>query len=183
MFRVARWFPMDAAVDYYGVAEDSYDYVNYYSNMMTRMKEPVIYNDSLQEDETISRFSIFPSFHASVTFHVTKSKKKVMLHWKILKRNDDPQNQFSYTPKKEDHKRISSAKYKCLLQYMENVHLDKLPRIDHVIMCDGTRWVIERKSNRGFKAHFTNVAGDDIKQLYRFLVKLTDKKLSYINEY
>ena len=76
MFRVARRFPMDAAVDYYGVAEDSYDYVNYYSNMMTRMKEPVIYNDSLQEDESISRFSIFPSFHASVTFRVTKSKKK-----------------------------------------------------------------------------------------------------------
>lgn len=175
---------LDAAKDYYGAAEDSYYWVGFYSNMMTGMKEPVIYNDSLQEDEAIFRFSIFPSFHASVAFRVTKSKKSMMLHWKILRRNYDPlKNAFFYTFKKEGHKRISSAKYECLLQYIENVHLDELPRINHVIMCDGAEWVIERKTNKGFKAHLTNQPGDDIKQLYRFLVKLTDKKLSYINEY
>lgn len=175
---------LDAAKDYYGVAEGSYYWVGFYSYMMNGMKEPVIYNDSLQEDEAIFRFSIFPSFHASVAFRLTKSKKSMMLHWKILRRNYDPlKNAFFYTLKKEGHKRISSAKYERLLQYVENVHLDELPRINHVIMCDGAEWVIERKTNKGFKAHLTNQPGEDIKQLYRFLVKLTDKKLSYINEY
>ena len=78
---------------------------------------------------------------------------------------------------------MTSAQYEQLLQYMEAVQLDELPRSYYVDMTDGAQWVIERKTEQGFKAYFTNVAGRNIRQVYSFLAKLSGEKLEYIKEY
>ena len=85
---------------------------------------------------------------------------------------------------KERHKKLTAVQYEQLLQYMEEVHLDELPHRESEMMIDGAQWVIERVTNQGFKAYFTNVAGEDIRQVYSFLTKLSGKKtLGYMEEY
>ncbi len=161
---------LDASKDYYLDAWKSFFWVDVFSKYLTKMQEPVLYNNKLQEDEVIFRFSFFPSFHPSVAFRVMKNKQEVTLYWKILSGE-------------EGHKQMTVAQYEQLLQYMEEVRLDELPHSEDEMMMDGAQWVIERVTSQGFKAHFTNVAGKNISQIYSFLAKLSGEKLDYIEEY
>lgn len=161
---------LDASKDYYLDAWKSFFWVDVFSKYLTKMQEPVLYNNKLQEDEVIFRFSFFPSFHPSVAFRVMKNKQEVTLYWKILSGE-------------EGHKQMTVAQYEQLLQYMEEVRLDELPHSEDEMVMDGAQWVIERVTSQGFKAHFTNVGGKNISQIYSFLAKLSGEKLDYIEEY
>lgn len=161
---------LEASKDYYLDAWHSFFWVNAFSKDLMKMQEPVLYNNQLQEDEVIFRFSFFPSFHPSVAFRVMNNKQGITLYWKILSGD-------------EGHKQMTVAQYEQLLQYMENVRLDELPHSEFEMMMDGAQWVIEQVTSQGFKAHFTNVAGKSIQQVYSFLVKLSGEKLEYVKEY
>ena len=78
---------------------------------------------------------------------------------------------------------MSAAQYEQLLQYMEEVRLDELPHSDFAMMMDGAQWVIERVTDQGFKAHFTNVAGKNIRQVYSFFNNISGLNLDYIDKY
>jgi hypothetical protein len=175
---------LDSTKDYDLEAWLSFRWVKYLSEDLTRMQEPVIFNDTLQEDEAIFRFSFFPSFHPPVSFRIMKNKQKVKLYWKILSRKINPKNvrDFTYVLKK-GHRRMTTAQYEQFLQYFEAVHLDKRPHSYYVAMLDGAQWMIERKTNQGFKGHFTNVAGKNIHRVYCFLAKLSGAKLDYMVKY
>ena len=160
----------EASKDYYLDAWESFFWVNAFSRDLTKMQEPVLYNNKLQEDEVVFRFSFFPSFHPPVSFRVMKNKQEITIYWKILCGG-------------EGHKRMTSAQYEQLLQYMEEVRLDELPHSEFEMMTDGAQWVIERVTSHGFKAHFTNVAGKNIQKIYSFLAKLSGENLKYIEEY
>jgi len=161
---------LEASKDYYLDAWHSFFWVDAFSKDLTKMQEPVLYNNQLKEDEVIFRFSFFPSFHPSVAFRVMKTKQEIILYWKILSGG-------------EGHKQMTAAQYEQLLQYMEKLRLDELPHSEFEMMMDGAQWVIERVTSQGFKAHFTNVAGKNIQQIYSFLTKLSGEKLEYIEEY
>ena len=135
------------------------------------MEKPLIGKKILiVEDEVVFRFSFFPSFHPSVAFRVMKNKKDATLYWKILSGE-------------EGHKQMTADQYEQLLKYMEEVRLEELPHSEFEMMLDGAQWVIERVTSQGFKAHFTNVGGKNISQIYSFLAKLSGEKLDYIEEY
>lgn len=174
----------DNSTDYLGETSSSFFWVDAFSKDLTKMQEPVLYNNQLQEDEAIFRFSFFPSFHPPVSFRVVKNKDEVTLYWKILLTKYDPNTWKEIsTTVKTGHREMTAAQYEKLLQYMEAVRLDELPRSKYVMMLDGAQWVMERMTDQGFKAHFTNVAGNDIQQVYSFLAKLSGEKLKYIEEY
>jgi hypothetical protein len=174
----------DNSTDYLGETSSSFFWVDAFSKDLTKMQEPVLYNNQLQEDETIFRFSFFPSFHPPVSFRVVKNNRKMTLYWKILLTKYDPNTWKEIsTTVKTGHREMTAAQYEKLLQYMEAVRLDELPRSKYVMMLDGAQWVMERMTDQGFKAHFTNVAGNDIQQVYSFLAKLSGEKLKYIEEY
>lgn len=174
----------DNSTDYLGETSSSFFWVDAFSKDLTKMQEPVLYNNQLQEDETIFRFSFFPSFHPPVSFRVVKNKGEVTLYWKILLTKYDPNTWKEIsTTVNTGHRKMTAAQYEKLLQYMEAVRLDELPRSEYVMMLDGAQWVMERMTDQGFKAHFTNVAGNDIQQVYSFLAKLSGEKLKYIEEY
>lgn len=174
----------DNSTDYLGETSSSFFWVDAFSKDLTKMQEPVLYNNQLQEDETIFRFSFFPSFHPPVSFRVVKNKGEVTLYWKILLTKYDPNTWKEIsTTVNTGHRKMTAAQYEKLLQYMEAVRLDELPRSKYVMMLDGAQWVIERVTDQGFKAHFTNVAGKSIQQVYSFLAKLSGEKLKYIEEY
>lgn len=174
----------DNSTDYLGETSSSFFWVDAFSKDLMKMQEPVLYNNQLQEDETIFRFSFFPSFHPPVAFRVVKNKGEVTLYWKILLTKYDPNTWKEIsTTVNTGHRKMTAAQYEKLLQYMEAVRLDELPRSKYVMMLDGAQWVMERMTDQGFKAHFTNVAGNDIQQVYSFLAKLSGEKLKYIEEY
>ena len=174
----------DNSTDYLGETSSSFFWVDAFSKDLTKMQEPVLYNNQLQEDETIFRFSFFPSFHPPVAFRVVKNKGEVTLYWKILLTKYDPNTWKEIsTTVNTGHRKMTAAQYEKLLQYMEAVRLDELPRSKYVMMLDGAQWVMERMTDQGFKAHFTNVAGNDIQQVYSFLAKLSGENLKYIEEY
>lgn len=174
----------DNSTDYLGETSSSFFWVDAFSKDLTKMQEPVLYNNQLQEDEAIFRFSFFPSFHPPVAFRVVKNKGEVTLYWKILLTKYDPNTWKEIsTTVNTGHREMTAAQYEKLLQYMEAVRLDELPRSEYVMMMDGAQWVMERVTDQGFKAHFTNVAGNDIQQVYSFLAKLSGEKLKYIEEY
>ena len=174
----------DNSTDYLGETSSSFFWVDAFSKDLTKMQEPVLYNNQLQEDETIFRFSFFPSFHPPVSFRVVKINRKMTLYWKILLTKYDPKTWKEIsTTVKTGHRKMTVAQYEKLLQYMEAVRLDELPRSKYVMMLDGAQWVMERMTDQGFKAHFTNVAGNDIQQVYSFLAKLSGEKLKYIEMY
>ena len=174
----------DNSTDYLGETSSSFFWVDAFSKDLTKMQEPVLYNNQLQEDEAIFRFSFFPSFHPPVSFRVVKNKGEVTLYWKILLTKYDPNTWKEIsTTVNTGHRKMTAAQYEKLLQYMEAVRLDELPRSKYVMMLDGAQWVMERVTDQGFKAHFTDVAGNDIQQVYSFLAKLSGEKLKYIEEY
>lgn len=175
---------LDASKDYSLDAGISFFWVDAFSKDLTKMQEPVIYNHKLQEDEAIFRFSFFPSFHPPVTFRIVNNGKNAMLYWKILYTNYDPNTWKEISSSvKEGHKKMTTTQYNQLLQYMEEVRFDELPHSQFEMMLDGAQWVIERVTDHGFKAYFTNVAGNNIRQIYSFLNKISGVKLKYINEY
>ena len=177
---------LDAAVDYYvdASAWHSYSWVDFFSNDLTKMQEPVLFDDTLQEGEAIFRFSFFPSFHPPVSFRVVKNNRKMTLYWKILLTKYDPNTWKEIsTTVKTGHRKMTIVQYEKLLQYMEAVRLDELPCSEYVWMTDGAQWVMERVTDQGFKAHFTNVAGKSIRQVYSFLAGLSGKKLEYVEKY
>jgi hypothetical protein len=174
----------DNSTDYLGETSSSFFWVDAFSKDLTKMQEPVLYNNQLQEDEAIFRFSFFPSFHPPVSFRVVKNNRKMTLYWKILLTKYYPNTWKEIsTTVKTGHREMTAAQYEKLLQYMEAIRLDELPRSEYVMMFDGAQWVMERMTDQGFKAHFTDVAGNDIQQVYSFLAKLSGEKLEYIKEY
>ena len=174
----------DNSTDYLGETSSSFFWVDAFSKDLTKMQEPVLYNNQLQEDEAIFRFSFFPSFHPPVSFRVVKNNRKMTLYWKILLTKYDPNTWKEIsTTVNTGHRKMTAAQYEKLLQYMEAIRLDELPRSEYVMMFDGAQWVMERVTDQGFKAHFTDVAGNDIQQVYSFLAKLSGEKLKYIEEY
>lgn len=177
---------LDSTKDYYMYmnAWHSFRWVKYLSEELTRMHEPIIFNDTLQEDEAIFRFSFFPSFHPPVSFRIMKNKRNVTLYWKILSRKINSKNEGDFTyVLKEGHRKMTTAQYEQFLQYFEEVHLDERPHSYYVNMFDGAQWMIERKTNQGFKGHFTNVAGKNIHRVYSFLATLSGAKLDYMGKY
>lgn len=175
---------LDASKDYYMDAWHSFFWVNVFSSNLTKMQEPILYNNKLQEDEVVFRFSFFPSFHPPTSFRVVKNKSTATLYWKILITKYDPKTwkEVSSTVS-EGHRKMTAAQYERLLQYMEDARLDERPRSEFERMVDGATWVIERGTSHGFKAHFTNVADKNIQQIYSFLAKLSGRKLKYVKKY
>ena len=175
---------LDASKDYSLAAWESFFWVHAFSKDLTKMQEPVIYNETLRKDETIFRFSFFPSFHPPVAFRIVKNGRNAMLYWKILFTQYDPNTWREVSCSvKEGHKKMTTAQYEQLMQYMEAVRLDELPHSEFEMMLDGAQWVIERVNHQGFRAHFTNVAGKNIRQVYSFLNKTSGAKLGYIYGY
>ncbi len=175
---------LDASHDYYGEVFFSFLDVNSFSKGLTFMQEPVIYNKILHDDESIYRFSFFPSFHPPVSFRIVKNQEKVMLYWVILHTKYDPDTwQLISRSTKKGHRKMTAAQYEKFLQYMEAVRLDELPRREHEWITDGAEWVIERKTPHGFNAHCTNMAGKNIQQVYSYLAKLSGQQLKYMEGY
>ena len=80
---------------------------------------------------------------------------------------------------------MTAAQYEQFLQYMEAVRLDERPNSYFWdMMRDGAQRVVERKTPQGYKAYFTNVAGQTIIDVFNYLAKLSgEKNIDYMGKY
>lgn len=160
----------DAGIDYLMSAPTSYFWVSAFSRDLKRMQEPVLYDMTLQDNQEVFRCTFFPSFHPVVSFRISKDKNKVTIVWKILetKYNSDNPEKKNYSLKKGELS-LTPAQYEQFFKHFEKVRLDEQPRIYNAEVLDGAQWLIERKTDNGFKAFLTNDAGQEIYDLFDFL--------------
>lgn len=170
--------------DYYGAVESSYFWVDYFSQILAKMREPVIFNEFLQDDETIFRFSFYPSFHPPVSFRVMKNKRKVTLYWKILHTEYDQNNwnEIASTVV-EGHRKMTAAQYDQFMEYVNELRMDERSRSYYLPIHDGAQWLIEQKNDTNFTAFFTNVAGKKIKNVFAYFIKISKVKIDYLKDY
>lgn len=84
------------------------------------------------------------------------------------KYNSDNPEKKNYSLKKGELS-LTPAQYEQFLKHFEKVRLDEQPRIYNAEVLDGAQWLIERKTDNGFKAFLTNDAGQEIYDLFDFL--------------
>lgn len=182
----------DAGTDYHVGANQvslwsSYFWVNFFSKELEAMKEPVLYDYKLQSDEEIFRCSFFPSFHPSVSFRITKNGQKATLYWEKLvphyhyKEKAD-KYEISYSLKK-GKRTVKPSQYEEFVQLISDVEQADLPRSCWLDMTDGALWLYEHKKNQGFQAHLTNCMPGSLREVFSWLVNMSNLGVSYMKEY
>lgn len=174
----------DNSTNYIGKTSSSFFWVNAFSKTLSEMGEPVLYDDTLGTDEEVFRTTFTPSFHPSVSIRVTKNNDHIHLYWKKLQEKIAPNGWqvTDYFIEKGD-KELTSNQYAQFLEYWNAIRLEELPPSDCVMMLDGAQWVMERKTPEGYKAHLTNAPGTDIKDMFKYLLKIGVVFVPYVDMY
>ncbi|MBR3413459.1 MAG: hypothetical protein IKG81_12300 [Bacteroidales bacterium] len=176
---------LDSTVDYIIDVSysDSYFWVKAFSQYLTAMSEPVLYDSTLTLGDTVFRFAFYPSFHPPLCFRVERSGNKVMLYWTKLDYTIDEHTlSGTYNPI-QGNRNLSKQEYRKLMHIFSDLDFDHKGHINYMPMTDGAQWVIERLTADTFKAYFTNLCGMKIDALYSYLISLAGIEADYASEY
>ncbi|MBQ9863747.1 MAG: hypothetical protein IJM33_00250 [Bacteroidales bacterium] len=176
---------LDSTVDYIIDVSysDSYFWVKAFSQYLTAMSEPVLYDSTFTLGDTVFRFAFYPSFHPPLCFRVERSGNKVMLYWTKLDYTIDEHTlSGTYNPI-QGNRNLSKQEYRKLMQIFSDLDFDHKGHINYMLMTDGAQWVIERRTADTFKAYFTNLCGMKIDALYSYLISLAGIEADYASEY
>ena len=176
---------LDPTVDYiFDLSlSSSYFWVNAFSQYLTIMSEPVLYDSTLTPGDTVFRFAFYPSFHPPLCFRVERSGDKAMLFWTKLDYTiDESTLTVTYNPI-QGNRELSKNDYSKLMSLFAALDFDNKPRFEYQPMTDGAQWIIERRTADTFKATFTNMAGRRYDALYSYLISLACIDADYASEY
>ena len=161
----------------------SYFWVEAFSQYLTAMFEPVLYDITLTPGDTVFRFAFYPSFHPPLCFRVERSGNKVMLYWTKLDYTIDEHTLAATYYPIQGNQKLSKREYRKLMSLFAALNFDNKPRREYWPMTDGAQWVIERRTADTFKASFTNIAGEKYGALYSYLVQLSGVDADYASKY
>ena len=176
---------LDSTVDYTMdvSARSSFFWVNAFTQYLTAISEPVLYDSTLTLGDTVFRFAFYPSFHPPLCFRVERSGNKVMLYWTKLDYTIDEHTlSGTYNPI-QGNRNLSKQDYRKLMNLFAPLDFDNKPRRRDWPMTDGAQWVIERRTADTFKASFTNIADSKYDALYSYLIKLAGVDADYASKY
>ncbi len=164
----------------------SFFWVEVFSQYLTAMSEPVLYDSTVASGDTVFRFAFYPSFHPPLCFRVERSGKKTKLYWTKLDYIDytivEHTLSATYNPI-QGNRELSKHEYRKLMSLFAALNFDNKPRREYWPMTDGAQWVIERRTADTFKASFTNIAGEKYGALYSYLIQLAGVDADYASEY
>ncbi len=164
----------------------SYFWVEVFSDYLTAMSEPVLYDSTVASGDTVFRFAFYPSFHPPLCFRVERSGKKTKLYWTKLDYIDytivEHTLSATYNPI-QGNRELSKHEYRKLMNLFAPLDFDNKPRRQDWPMTDGAQWVIERRTADTFKAYFTNLGGMKIDALYSYLISLAGIDADYASGY
>lgn len=176
---------LDSTVDYIMEvsASSSFFWVNTFTQYLTAMSEPVLYDSTLTPGDTIFRFAFYPSFHPSLCFRVERSGNRAMLYWTKLDYTVDEHTlSATYNPI-QGKRELSKSDYEKMMRIFAALDFDHMSRCRYIPMTDGAMWVIERRTADTFKANYTNMAGHKYDTFYSYLIKLAGVDADYASEY
>ena len=179
---------LDSTVDYINIVSlsSAYFWVEVFSQYLTVMSEPVLYDSTLTLGDTVFRFAFYPSFHPPLCFRVERSGKKTKLYWTKLDYIDYTIDELTlsatYNPI-QGNRELSKREYRKLMNLFAALDFDNKPRRQDWPMTDGAQWVIERRTTDTFKAYFTNLGGMKLDALYSYLISLAGIDADYASEY
>lgn len=164
----------DNTVDYLFAIESSERSANWLQIQLEDLKEPCLYDEVLQVDSEIIRFTWLRSFDHPISIRIEKENDNIVLIWK------EGKGAGGYNPqglKKKGKKKINSKKWNNISKLMENVKLDSLQNEHYILMNDGASWILERKWKNGYKAHKTNWPNHEFKEFCLYLLELTNLRV------
>ena len=178
---------LDSTVDYTNHNDESlsssYFWVGAFSQYLSNMSEPVLYDSTLTAGDTVFRFAFYPSFHPPLCFRIERSGNKGMLYWTKLDYTiDELTLSGTYNPI-QGNRNLSKQEYRKLMQIFSDLDFNNKGHINYMLMTDGAQWVIERRTTDTFKAYFTNLGGMKIDALYSYLISLAGIDAGYASEY
>ena len=178
---------LDSTVDYTNHNDESlsssYFWVGAFSQYLSNMSEPVLYDSTLTAGDTVFRFAFYPSFHPPLCFRIERSGNKGMLYWTKLDYTiDELTLSGTYNPI-QGNRNLSKQEYRKLMQIFSDLDFNNKGHINYMLMTDGAQWVIERRTADTFKAYFTNLGGMKIDALYSYLISLAGIDADYASEY
>ena len=178
---------LDSTVDYTNHNDESlsssYFWVGAFSQYLSNMSEPVLYDSTLTAGDTVFRFAFYPSFHPPLCFRIERSGNKGMLYWTKLDYTiDELTLSGTYNPI-QGNRNLSKQEYRKLMQIFSDLDFNNKGHINYMLMTDGAQWVIERRTTDTFKAYFTNLGGMKIDALYSYLISLAGIEADYASEY
>ena len=178
---------LDSTVDYTNHNDESlsssYFWVGAFSQYLSNMSEPVLYDSTLTAGDTVFRFAFYPSFHPPLCFRIERSGNKGMLYWTKLDYTiDELTLSGTYNPI-QGNRNLSEQEYRKLMQIFSDLDFNNKGHINYMLMTDGAQWVIERRTADTFKAYFTNLCGMKIDALYSYLISLAGIDADYASGY
>lgn len=178
-----RLEPYDTVTDLSMSLFGTYFWTDAMSKKLNTVGEPILYNQTVAAGDTLLRFAFYPSFHPPLFFRVEKIAGRIMLHWTKLDYIVDEHTwKATYNPQ-QGHKQLTDSQYRRIVSLLTELNFDQLPRMYEIDMLDGAQWCIERRTTDSFKAHFTNVAGENYRTLYDYLIELSGVEAGYASEY
>ena len=167
----------DTTVNYLFDIEHSKEfYAGWNTEQLIGLKEPCLYNRSLEENTVAYRFTWLRTFHNPISIRLEKNEKNIILYWKVGK------GAGGYDPKglKTGGKRnLTEKEWNEFMDFFNNTNFNNLPNITCMPMCDGATWTLEYKTKDNFKAYQTNIpeANKTFRECCLFLLKLTNIKI------
>ena len=138
------------------------------------LKEPCLYNRSMEENAVVFRFTWVRTFHNPICIRLEKNAQNTMLYWKVER------GAGGYEPKgikKTGKRKLTQNEWNKFMDFFNNTDFHNLPNEKYIPMCDGATWTLEYKTKDNFKAHRTNVSNGKFKECCLFLLKLTNIKV------
>jgi hypothetical protein len=145
--------------------------VSYRTTQLKALKEPGLYTIPVSSGTTVYRFTWLRSFHHPISIRLEQTGNEYILYWK------EGKGLGGYAPKGlklSGRKRLKPAQGKKCAQLINSIQLDSLPNNHEVLMFDGASWLLERKTEDGYKAFHTNEPDQKFNDLGRFLLKCTN---------
>lgn len=84
--------------------------------------------------------------------------------------------------KKQKTVSYSKKEWDYLIALFSVEDLNKLPNNSYMLMTDGTSWIIEHKTEKTYKAHYTNWPNERLKQFGYYLLELTGESFGQLTE-
>ena len=154
--------------------------VKCYSEQLFALKEPVVYNDSSQNE--VYRFTWLRTFHNPVAIRIQKNADGYVLYWKLSN------GAGGYKPGI-----LIIDKQRVLDRKTWDEFLDKINQIDFWNLqlkrdargTDGSQWILEGKSKNKYHvvSKWTPHKGNTYYDCCNFLLSLTDLKISGREKY
>jgi hypothetical protein len=162
----------DSKLDIFRKTDYAKFHLDWYSNQLYALKEPIIYN---QNNKTIYRFTWLRSFHNPIAIRIEKQNDIYKLYWKVADGygGNDPGKLVIDT-----FKLITKEKLNELLSLLKSANFWNLPTLEENNGIDGAEWIIEVIENGEY--HIVSRWSPRKNDFYKcgiYLIELTGLKI------